>query len=313
MSQLFFNISDKTAEQITEIFDFLWPTATAMWNLRWQVKGYAEAYPEVTIQDLTNRFVFGSKIHGANLKRACIEHTWEQQQQQFAKFLLVNIFAVYESWVKDMLDSLGVSQYDKALQYPTLPNTNNGVIVALSSITQLESLAVKHSIYPSLISNKKYSYAQLNNLMICYRYFKECRNCLVHNNGIADEKLEKAYNAFQLIANKNDLGVNEVPQHSQIVKTQPVQIFLRGVVGFCDVIIRLITTLDAELARTQKAEQEILKRWEIKHSIKSRMLKSDQSARQGQITRLIRNLGFPSPLYSTELENFLKQNKLITY
>src|SRR4051794_1493616 len=34
---LFFKYSRSTFGQISELFDFIWPTAAALWNLRWQV------------------------------------------------------------------------------------------------------------------------------------------------------------------------------------------------------------------------------------------------------------------------------------
>lgn len=90
---LFFETSRQTSKQVTEIFDFLWPTAAAMWNLRWQVEGYLRIRPDATVGELENRFVLGSSIHGANIRKACSELSWDEQQEEFAKFLLINILS----------------------------------------------------------------------------------------------------------------------------------------------------------------------------------------------------------------------------
>ncbi|GAA5531289.1 hypothetical protein [Herpetosiphon gulosus] len=119
-SPLFFEVSRQTYTQVTGLFDFLWPTAAAMWNLRWQVDSFLRSYPNATNHELENRFVLGSGIHGSNLRRACITHTWDEQQHEFAKFLLINIFAIYESWIKAVLEELGsfTKTNEKSLQFP---------------------------------------------------------------------------------------------------------------------------------------------------------------------------------------------------
>jgi len=312
MPNLFFTLSNATYDQVTEIFDFLWPTAAGMWNLRWQVRGYVETVPNATNQDLSNRFIHGSNIHGANLKRACIEHSWEQQEAQLSKFLLVNIFAIYESWLKELLDDIGVSKYEKALQFPTAPSGSNGVIHAVSAITTTKSQMIQQSFYPSLTRSKKYSWSKIDNLMKCYRYFKECRNCLMHNGGLADEKLERAYQEFTTVATEAGLGVKEVPIHNLTTKNQPVKIYLRGVVGFCDVILRIITTLDAEMAQAKSAEREIFRRWTAKYGSKQQTIKSvNPVARQKQLVSLAHNIGYPRTTYSIELESYLLSQSLV--
>ena len=40
MKPLFFSASNDVISQITDLYDFVWPTASAIWNLRWQVKGF---------------------------------------------------------------------------------------------------------------------------------------------------------------------------------------------------------------------------------------------------------------------------------
>ncbi|KXK11968.1 MAG: hypothetical protein UZ14_CFX002002548 [Chloroflexi bacterium OLB14] len=86
MEKLFFETSKQIFSRITSIYDFVWPTSTALWNLRWQVKGYLDANPNASTDDLLGKFVNGSKIHGTNIRRAFIEHSWNQQQEELAKF-----------------------------------------------------------------------------------------------------------------------------------------------------------------------------------------------------------------------------------
>src|SRR5271167_2227282 len=53
--------------ELTELFDFVAPTAIALWNLRWQVQGFLKEVPNATSNDLSNRFAFGSGMRGGEL------------------------------------------------------------------------------------------------------------------------------------------------------------------------------------------------------------------------------------------------------
>ena len=103
----FFTATENAHRQITRLFDFIWPTATAMWDLRWQVAGYLAVAPNTTKAQLDGRFAEGSNISGANLKRACVEHTWEEQKELFARIVLVNSISIYEGWIEEVLKCLG--------------------------------------------------------------------------------------------------------------------------------------------------------------------------------------------------------------
>src|SRR5438309_2064445 len=86
----------------TDLFEFVWSTAAALWNLRWQVNGFLAVVPEATKEDLMSRFLRGSDIHSASLREACQERTWKEQQEQFALHILVVAFATYEAWAENL-------------------------------------------------------------------------------------------------------------------------------------------------------------------------------------------------------------------
>src|SRR5216683_8315482 len=109
MAFYFFPPTKIAVTQITELFDFVWPTAAALWNLRSQVNGFVQAVPNVTPKQLNDRFVFGSGIHGTNLRKACIETTWEEQKHHMSGIILTNAFATYEHWADEILSCVGMS------------------------------------------------------------------------------------------------------------------------------------------------------------------------------------------------------------
>ncbi len=230
-SYLFFESSKRIFSELTGLFDFVWPTVAALWNLRWQVQGYTGVRPKSSVAELQDRFVTGSGIAGANIRRACIDRTWEQQQEELAKFILFDVMSLYESWIALIFDELSLStqQRIKQLQFPTNRTTGGrttGVWAVIAEITALESTTIRKSFYDQLVMHKKNSKAYLDNLLTCYRYFKEARNSIIHNGGIADVKAEQAYNSFKSIARTTDLGVREVPAHLPILAGQPISLKL---------------------------------------------------------------------------------------
>jgi len=287
-----------------------------MWNLRWQVRGYVAVNPEASVEELDGRFVAGSGIRGANLRRACVEHSWEQQQEEFARLLLINAIALFESWVRNILKAMNSPSIalEKHLQKPTRTEQGKreGVWYAVDVLTAEESSLLCRSFYPSLLMHGKNSRQHLDELLILYRFFKECRNCMMHNGKLADQKVCRAYDEFAAVATVEKLGLKEVPMHAEVSLGQPIKIFLRGVVGLCDVIMRIVATLDAEFARSEQAELELCHRWVAKYGGRRNTLKTnDLDRRRRQIERLVTKLGFPTPAEAEEIAGFLRTKQLI--
>jgi hypothetical protein len=297
----YFAVSQDTLDQITELYDFIWPTVSAMWNLRWQIKGFVNEVGEVNDSDLVKRFDWGSKIHGVNLKRAYLEQSWEVQQERFAKVLLVNLISIYEGWIADLQSTLNFNPgLSKDLQFPTQTDPQNipthGIRYAIQQICTPPSTLLRDAFYAQLVTQRKYSLARLDSLLKCYRFFKESRNCLAHHGGKASPRLVDAYQTFQAVAAPADLGMVEVPRHHPVALGAPVQLDLRGVVGLSDIIIRIIVTLDAELSGAQSAEEELIRRgreWAAAHPGELDF-PQDQVLRENRLRSLLRSCAFPA-------------------
>jgi hypothetical protein len=163
----FFPPTRDAEDRITHLFDFIWPTAAALWNLRWQVQGFLKEIPDASSEQLHQRFVFGSSVQGTNLRRSCTEISWEDQRSIFADFILTNAFAIYEFWADEILDMLGVTRYTgKDLQFEQrIDEVINHTCAQVS-----DTLAA--AFYPSYSQTGKYSRKLMPNLLRCYRYFK---------------------------------------------------------------------------------------------------------------------------------------------
>lgn len=315
MQEKFFLLTSRQiARRLTEVFDFVWPTATAIWNLRWQVAGFVTACPAATDGDLDGRFNVGSGIHGANLRRACIASSWEDQQQEFARFLLFEFCALYESWCEGALHELTCpSRLSKHLQFPTTIKTgmaSEGLQYAINTIAATNSPAMIGSIYPSIAQNKKNSLQHIEQLLTCYRYFKEVRNSLIHAGNGSSTKLVSAESAYHQLTS-TQLGVKEKPAFNGHVAGNRVTLSLRGVVGFGEVVLRLVATVDAEITKTEKAEQVFLKRWKEFHGDSPIQVSRNTDLCKERIKKLVRKLGLPTPTNTPEFENLLRQKHCI--
>jgi hypothetical protein len=306
--------SRRVAGRLTDIFDFVWPTAAAIWNLRWQVEGLVRAVPMITEEDLLGRFVAGSGIRGANLRRACIELSWADQQREFARFLLFEFCTLYEAWCEGALQEMGITEdLSKHLQFPDAIDKHgkkSGVSHALTRILVPASTVLATALFPVLSKNRKYSLTKLDNLLRCYRYFKELRNLLIHGGGNGAKKLIAAETEYSQLS-AADLGVSERPEFVPNASGSPAAISLRGVVGFGEVVLRLVCTLDVEFSKAGKAEAVFIRRWNDTHGKKLIHTAADAMARRERIYRLVRKIGLPTPIWSAQFEAWLKSHQLI--
>jgi len=307
MPKYFFTATESAHAQMSGVFDFVWPTAAAMWNLRWQVSGYLHVVPGATVEQLQARFTEGSDIAGANFRRACFEHTWDQQKESFAGVLLVNSIASFEGWLDQVLEELGknTKTLKKALQFPnSTAIKEKGAAWAIEEITHVESVELKSAFYQPLCRGRHYSLAKLDAMLLCYRFFKELRNCSMHGGGTADQHLMDAYRDFAAVSTTALLGVSEVPEHSApAIKTQ-TRLSLRGVVGFTNILLKIIATMDAELSRSKHSEKHFVRKWKTANP-HMRMLSSDKWKRARQIKGLAKNAGFPEPSDANSLGDWL--------
>ena len=115
--RLFFASSQAFHAQLTALYDLINPTAAAMWNLRWQVRGSLEEREAADNRELHGRFVAGSGIGSANLRRHCVERTWEEQLGEISLLAFFGAIGLYEGWVAAL--EIGSTDRRQRLQFPS--------------------------------------------------------------------------------------------------------------------------------------------------------------------------------------------------
>ncbi len=162
-----------------------------------------------------------------------------------------------------------------------------------------QSNAIAGSVYPRLAQSRKYSASTIDSLLICFRYFKELRNCLMHRGRKCDGKLWGAQSAFVPIANPTALGMDFLPEYQRVSQGDEVSLSLHGVLGFTEVILRIVTTIDAELSATIVGEQVLIER--ISACIQT-------PAKQDKLPNLFATIGWPSVILTTALLQLLRKS-----
>lgn len=308
----FFNSTKIAAAQITDLYDFIWPTITALWNLKWEVSGYLYIRgEEVTKEELNKKFVNNEKFNRPNLYRSCVEFSWEKQKEDFSKIILINLFAYHESWIENILEELGknTKPRQKGLQFPSIP-PQMGAFEVISELLTTSSLELTNAFYTFYSSNKKFSFSKLNNLLICYRYFKECRNCLMHSGGFASQKLVDSSIAYQPLLAR-DLNMVVKPEFIPFSLNEKVNLKIHGVVGFTDIILQIITTIDAELIKSNHAKNVFVKRLKDFVGDKPKGIDRLPKGRTKAIKSIIQQSGFAMPSRLDELEVIMKNEGII--
>lgn len=317
MKEFFFKASRNALDRLTDLYDITWPAAVGLWNLRWQVRGFKEAVPNSNEIQLAKRFAAGSGIERLNFNRAFFIHSWEKQQNYFAWIILNNAFSIYESWLEELDDTVfipqNVSFEKKEFQFETTRNGSreiSGIWHQIHTLTSNQSTMLKNAFYSQYINKNNNCQNELDNLMLCFRFFKESRNCYMHNSIIANQRLMDAYVKYSAVANISSLCVDEVPKIYQPQLNKEIKVSLRGIVGFTAILIKIIRTCDTELLISSYSEYEFENTWKQSKN-NGRTLCSDSCKANSQIVRYVKQCGYMKPICVDEIKQFLLDKHLM--
>jgi hypothetical protein len=133
----------------------------------------------------------------------------------------------------------------------------------------------------------------------------------MHGGGIATSVTVDAYTNFLPVSDRHSLGMRSNIEIFPVVEGQRVTLSLRGVVGFSDVLIRLMHSIDAELMRGESAEATLKRR--LMNRSYPKMLSSDLRRRHGQISLRCATSGLSRPSKSDELYKYMTAEGLISF
>lgn len=261
MDYVFYRASKAALNNITTAFDLVHPLNVSWRYTKSTLQNALNSNPSI---DLKEVIPSEDRVHGVNYLRAFIETTLDEQEEKLAWLLLNNIFAIHEGWAAalfhDAFEQRGNENiFSKGLEYPGLSQVLLDKYVQPGSSPNVIENAF-HSVYQNkaITSGTRVDFTKLDHYMLCYRFFKEARNCYMHGNFVASQRLLDAYNDYFPVANSSILGVNEEPEIIPPERNKRICLRLRGVIGFSDIVRRIIIISDITLIRAKEAEKEFL-------------------------------------------------------
>lgn len=315
MADAFFQATKNALVTLTSLCDLIHPLTVAMWNTRSQVIGTYSVNPNVTPHQMASKYGLGSGIHGVNYKRAFVETSWDVHQENIAWLMLNSIIPIYESWITSLHDQVFTDTNGNislsAMKNP-ITSKGGGIVAEINRLTATESQVIKNAYYAEYSAKRHRCFPKLNNLLICFRYFKQMRNCYMHNNSVANSDLIDRYNEFSSIILPAELNMSEIPEHYAPVLGQRIKLSLRGVIGFSQIIIQIMVTADAELLRSEYAEKELVQCLKLVAPTPI-TINSDRNRAMRQIKGIFKSAGYIAPNLSslTEITRFLIDNRII--
>lgn len=314
MANTIFEATYSASKHITATFDMVWALDAGLWNLRQEAEQYLADNPESTPSETKEALVKGLYVHGLNLKRIATELTWEYEEQYIAEILLINAFAIFDTWVDDFVDTV-LSGISKRKRKKIREDVKKGKFSSLASALEHETTSTLAGCFRCTAKRQD---EYIENLRLVYKYFKSCRNCSAHGNHKFSNIAEVNYNAIKSFT-KEDCGIKEFPHIAVTRENAPLKLFLRGVVGFYDILIRIMNHYDLIAADKTAVETELLKRWnslpytELSTELKDRI---DTSRYHKKRNKSIRfhigsvNMCQPYVAKTDEIYNFLISNDI---
>ena len=263
MSNAIFEATYFASQQITATFDMVWAVDAGLWNLRQDVQRYFIEHPDANNIEVKNALVSGLNIHGLNPKRIANELSWEYQEQYIAELLLLNAIAIFDTWVDSFIDSTILLQSNNQIK-KIKADMKIGEFSSFDSAISAESAS---SLAGCFRFSAQKQDAHINNLRLVYKYFKSCRNCCSHGNHQFTNIAETNYEAIKSLTNAS-CGLKEFPKIVMTKQGDPLVLILRGVVGFYDVLNRIINHYDLVAAEKTGIENELIKRWGTAPNVK---------------------------------------------
>jgi hypothetical protein len=301
--------------------DFAQVAAASVWNMRWQVKGFfAEAgYYEDSSRrprqaDLKARFLAGSGLKRLNFRGLIDGQSWSVQLGILADMTLVNFISLYEGWAASIAEEANLSRnHGDALQWPSLAvyprkiKGAAGVAEVLASAQTPRSTVMDECFYPRMLENRHYSKDHLDSLLVCYRYWKELRNCIAHNGGRPSVRLGEDADRLRKI-DTSDFPV-KIPVLANEHPAERLYVDLHQVLGVAEIIHRIVVTIDAELAVSSAGENVMIDQWERfrRPYSASRNPSKSPEKRASLLARSMSAAGLPPPVHLEQLDNYISQ------
>lgn len=245
---------------------------------------------------------------GQNLRRFS-EISHDERESKMAALWLSLVISSYEVWA----DDLPVEDSGRACQFPTAGTVGDDVrgfgdIFAAAPV----SPRIDAIFGAELASHARNLGVRVDDALAIYRFYKECRNSLVHSGGRANDRVE----LWGARARKSagDLHVNAsggpmpIPQ---FVSGDRVSLRVDEVRCFASVLLRIAYTVAAQLSVTELGFQQLKARWQRVHGDDAVRVEKRKFERVKWLENTCHAAKVPWPGKAADLGVLLQNEKLV--
>ena len=317
----FFSATQSVDNRLGDVFSFIWGSYAGLRELWWQVRGFKTQFPDLHVSELKNKFLGGmSTPGGIDFQRLFINTDWPDHEKEFAKWILFDVCTLYEGWAEKVCgDIYSVSTYEKhakALQFPSGIRPNGRVIgypVAVNQANSSVSSLMKAELFPTLKNSHLNCWLSINEYLVAYRYFKECRNSFIHSDGYATQEVIDRYDeltAIQSVSPSPFRHPFSLPVQSLGKK---IELDIKDCILFSTIVRKLICTFDAALCVSSASEAILEQRIRalVSNNPKWNNLPNDPAKREQRIHRILSASKIPEPMCFSNMMTWMQTKGII--
>ncbi|WP_313274859.1 hypothetical protein [Stenotrophomonas sp.] len=313
--RFFFTATQSVSDRIGELFSFTWASYAGLRELWWQARGFSAQFPALSIKDVEAKFLSVPKMPGGvDMKKMILDRDWMHHEREFSKSLIFGGCTLYESWAesvcRDIFNATAAAKHSKSIQFPVNHNKPqpNGFKAVVAAANANKSALIKANIFPTVKAASSNCWSTANEHLVAYRYFKECRNAMIHSSGLVNSEVLSAHQQLQ-----NLHGINPSPfRHGFTIPApqlgKPIPLDLRDATLFATVVRRLIQTFDAALCVSSASESILNSKVKAvcATSSKWKTFPADPENYRKRVHRLLSASMIPDPVNIDQVAAWLK-------
>lgn len=317
----FFTVTQSVDERLGDIFNFTWASYAGLRELWWQIRGFSGAHPDIGVNEIETKFIRRIPPPGrVDVRRMFLERSWEEHEQEFCKQILFEVCTLYEGWCENVCEEVfpnaSAATKSKELQFPTTIK-NNGDRKGLGSVVDAanasRSTFMFQEFFPTTRLSSQNCWSHIDEHLIAYRFFKECRNALIHSNGYMTSKAMDCRNNLASVqaSNGSIFGGEFLIPGVQI--GSKIKFAMSDLILFASLVRRIIFTLDAALLVSMKCEDILEHRLRnlISTSAKWQFLPRDAVKLEKRCHRILTAGRIPEPVSIQNVMTWMRQKSLI--
>lgn len=308
MNKGFFQCTNQALDEISNLYIAIWGIDVGLQNFR---RNFFDDYRKsgtIKKDELNIKYCSDCRVSSLDYEKTFITKSWAEQEEEIAWLLLNSLIPIFEGWWEEIKRTRLKTIPSKTILKPDSYAKKVKTFTNLSAHCSKDAQNIFGETYKS---SDKYIKQDLELHYICFHLFKCMRNAYMHNGRIAHLALIKTQSEYLSKVSTEKLGVTLAPEFYAARLNERIRADLYGIVGFSDVLIRIITTLDAELMDTIGGDEELAERiTETKFREKIDTTTEDKEIKK-IITKIFKEAGFSTPKDFKAALNYLKGRHVI--